>query len=165
MISENWRIFLDYTSERNAAKLSPNRACVLLFWEVKLFKLRMNISFYSKTICLQHVNGTSRPKYTVFPDFLNAQIIDVFYGKASPLGLTAYPFLISQATNKWCSFDMYTYNTVEPRLTATFCDRTANGHTFSCKKITLVNMVTRLIIRSIFFSPLVTVLTGCTRPF
>ena len=100
-----------------------------------------------------------------FPDFLNAQIIDVFNGKASPLGLTAYPFLISQATNKWCSFDMYTYNTVEPRLTATFCGRTANGHTFSCKKKTLVNMVTRLIIRSNFFSPLVTVLTGCTRPF
>ena len=45
-----------------------------------------------------------------------------------------FPFLISQATNKWCSFDMYTYNTVEPRLTATFCGRTANGHTFSCKK-------------------------------
>ena len=69
-----------------------------------------------------------------FSRLFNAQIIDVFYGKASPLGLTAYPFLISQATNKWCSFDMYTYNTVEPRLTATFCGRTANGHTFSCKK-------------------------------
>ena len=30
-----------------------------------------------------------------------------------------YPFLLPQVTNKWCPFDVYTYNTVEPRLTAT----------------------------------------------
>ena len=93
---------------------------------------------------LQHVNGTTKPKYTVFPDFLSAKIIDVFYGKASPLSLTAYPFLISQATNKWCSFDIYTYNTVEPRLTATsllrplFVAARQTAIYFLVKKITLV---------------------------
>ena len=38
----NWNlrdILLDYKSEQNVTKNSPNRACFLLFWEVKLFTL------------------------------------------------------------------------------------------------------------------------------
>ena len=48
MLSENWKILLDYKSECNV-KNSLNRACVLLFWVVRLFHLRFvtnNISFH-----------------------------------------------------------------------------------------------------------------------
>ena len=39
MSSENYKILLDYKSERIVTKHSLNRACVLLFWEVKLLSL------------------------------------------------------------------------------------------------------------------------------
>ena len=35
MLTENWKILLDYKSELNVKKYSPNGTCVLLFWEVK----------------------------------------------------------------------------------------------------------------------------------
>ena len=35
ILTENWKILLDYKSELNVKKYSPNRAYVLLFWEVK----------------------------------------------------------------------------------------------------------------------------------
>ena len=40
MLSENWKILLDYKSERNVTKHSLNRGRVLLFWEEKLFHVR-----------------------------------------------------------------------------------------------------------------------------
>ena len=40
MLSENWKILLDYKSERNAVtKHCLNRAWVLLFWKVKLLHI------------------------------------------------------------------------------------------------------------------------------
>ena len=41
----NWKILLDYKSERNVTKHSLNRACVLLFWEEKL----LHVSLWQST--------------------------------------------------------------------------------------------------------------------
>ena len=64
MLSENWKIPLDYKAERNVTKHCLNRACVLLFWQAELFhnapmgNSKFNVSDAS-TLC--------------FPDFLTAQ--------------------------------------------------------------------------------------------
>ena len=42
MLSENWKILLDYKSECNIKNIaSVDRACVCLFWVVKLFHVRL----------------------------------------------------------------------------------------------------------------------------
>ena len=45
MSSENWKILLRYKSERNVTKHNRNRACVLLFWKVKL----LHVSLWQST--------------------------------------------------------------------------------------------------------------------
>ena len=52
MLSEIWKILLDYKSERNVTR-QLNIACVLLFWEVKLFHVIFvtnKISLHEETI-------------------------------------------------------------------------------------------------------------------
>ena len=52
MLSEIWKILLDYKSERNVTR-QLDIACVLLFWEVKLFHVRFvtkKISLHEETI-------------------------------------------------------------------------------------------------------------------
>ena len=48
MLSENWKKLLDFKSERNRCL---DRACISMFWEVKLFHVKFvtnNIAFTSK---------------------------------------------------------------------------------------------------------------------
>ena len=56
MSSENLKILLDYKSESNVTKHSLNRACVLLFWEVKWFTLDLWQSTSASTSVLYSYN-------------------------------------------------------------------------------------------------------------
>ena len=74
-------ILLDYKSEQNVTKNSPNRACFLLFWEVKLFTLhswQTTSAFNSKLYA--HNTSMGNSKFNVsdattlfFLNFLSTQ--------------------------------------------------------------------------------------------
>ena len=81
MLIEIWEILLDYKSEQNVTKNSPNRACFLLFREVKLSMLdswQTTSAFTSKLYA--HNTSMGNSKFNVsdattlfFLDFLSAQ--------------------------------------------------------------------------------------------
>ena len=82
MLSENWKILLDYNSECNAVtKHCLNRAWVLLFWDIKLFHmdLRQTTSTFTRTLFAYNTSmGNSKfnvsDTSTLFSaDFLRAQ--------------------------------------------------------------------------------------------
>ena len=43
MVGENWKILLDYKSERKRNKTLPKQTTRLLFWEVKLFHVSLRL--------------------------------------------------------------------------------------------------------------------------
>ena len=94
MLSENWKILLDYNSECNAVtKHCLNRAWVLLFWEVKLFHIDLwqTTSTFTRKLYMRTTrqweiqNSTFWRHSTLFSaDFLRAQnMVWVIEGKIS----------------------------------------------------------------------------------
>ena len=66
MSSENLKILLDYKSERNVTNHCLNRACVSLFWEVKLLHGSMWQSISASTSKLYSYNTSiGNPKFNV----------------------------------------------------------------------------------------------------
>ena len=92
MLTENWKRLLDYKSECNVTKYRPNRASILLFWEViKLFTLDLwqttpvftskldayNTSMGNSKVNLSHTSCTLFP-----PNFISTQnMVWVIRGK------------------------------------------------------------------------------------
>ena len=73
-----WKILLDYKSERNVTNHCLNRACNLLFWEVKLFHGRFvtTSASTSKLYAYNTSMGNSKSDASTlffFPDYLRAQ--------------------------------------------------------------------------------------------
>ena len=94
MLSENWKILLDYNSECNAVtKHCLNRAWVLLFWEVKLFHIDLwqttstfTRKLYMRTTRQWEIQNSKFWRHsTLFSaDFLRAQnMVWVIEGKIS----------------------------------------------------------------------------------
>ena len=75
-----WKILLDYKSERNVTNHCLNRECNLLFWEVKLFHVRFVTTSASTSKLYAYNTSMGNSKFNVsdastlfFPDFLRAQ--------------------------------------------------------------------------------------------